>query len=85
MVRLSLLSQRIRDSFTFLISASWWTVKEEGQPPFSYQNLSPNLMLWKDLAITQANVGPTKAPGSGVSVIPADQRSISAGLEYSDL
>ena len=37
--RWSLLSQMIRDSFTFLISASWSPVKEEGQPPFSYQNL----------------------------------------------
>ena len=101
--RWSLLSQMIRDSFTFLISASWSPVKEEGQPPFSYQNLvsitptyepitiytlddcgsdlSPCLKLWKDLPMMQARVGPTMAPGLGTSLTPADQRSISSGLE----
>ena len=73
--RLSLLSQRILDSLTFLISSSCSREKEDGKLEFSYQNLSPNLMLWNDLPITQAKVGPTREPGRGISVIPADQRS----------
>merc|ERR1719189_887508 len=78
----SLLSQRTLDSLTLLISASCSRVKDEGQPPFSYQNLSPNLKLWNCLPIRQAKVGPTILPGSGLSVIPADQRSRSSGEAY---
>ena len=77
--RSSLLSHRTRDSLTRLISASCSRVKEEGQPPFSYQNLSPWRKLWNCLPIRQAKVGPTMLPGSGLSVMPADHRSMSSG------
>ena len=32
----------------------------------------------------QAKVGPTMAPGSGLSEMPADHRSTSSGEEYTD-
>merc|ERR1719189_2047974 len=78
----SLLSQRTLESFTLLISASCSRVKDDGQPPFSYQNLSPCLKLWNCFPMRQARVGPTMLPGSGLSVIPADHRSISSGDAY---
>lgn len=78
----SLLSQRTLDSLTRLISANCSRVKDEGQPPFSYQNLSPCLKLWNCLPMRQARVGPTILPGSGLSVMPADHRSISSGEAY---
>ena len=78
----SLLSQRTLDSLTRLISASCSRVKDEGQPPFSYQNLSPCLKLWNCLPMRQARVGPTILPGRGLSVMPADHRSISSGEAY---
>merc|ERR1711970_955368 len=79
------LSQRTRDNLTLLISANCSRVKEDGQPPFSYQNLSPYLKLWNCLPTMQAKVGPTMEPGRGLSVTPAVHKSISSGDSYSSL
>lgn len=55
-------------------------VKELGQPPFSYQNRSPNLRSLNCRPMMQAKVGPTRLPGRGRSESPPDQRSMSSGV-----
>ena len=44
----------------------------------SNQKRSPNLRFWNCLAKIQANVGPTTAPFTGISAIPAGHRSTSS-------
>ena len=58
----SALSQKIRESRTFRISASCSRVKEDGQPEFSYQKRSPARKWLNWRPIMQAKVGPTIAP-----------------------
>lgn len=44
----------------------------------TYQNRSPFLKLENCCAIMQANVGPTSPPTTGLSAIPAVNKSISS-------
>lgn len=54
-------------------------VKDDGWFGISYQNLSPRREWLNCVAITQAKVGPSMLPGSGLSDTPPDHKSTSAG------
>lgn len=54
-------------------------VKDDGWFGSSYQNLSPRREWLNCVAITQAKVGPSMLPGSGLSDTPPDHKSTSAG------
>ena len=79
---ISQFSQTTFDRVNFRISFSWASLKRVEAASFSYQCRSHFLSFWNWIPMIQANVGPTKAPCSGVSLKPPVKRSISSTLWY---
>ena len=74
----SAFSQMILASVTFLNSVSWLSVKRTAASEVSYQNRSHFFSFWNWIPITQAKVGPTRAPFRGTSLRPPVNRSMSS-------